>query len=78
VRAWLLRFNAVGPRGLIDRKLAGQARMLTAQRRQAVMAIIESGLTTAIHGVVRWRLALSYLGRPFQSDARCWRHSAYR
>ena len=30
--------------------------MLTAEHRQALMAIIESGPTPAIHGVVRWRL----------------------
>jgi hypothetical protein len=30
--------------------------LLTAEHRQALMAIIESGPTPAIHGVVRWRL----------------------
>jgi transposase len=56
VRDWVLRFNAEGPRGLIDRKPPGQPRLLTAEHRQALMAIIESGPTPAIHGVVRWRL----------------------
>lgn len=56
VRDWVLRFNAEGPRGLIDRKPPGQPRLLTAEHRQALMAIIESGPIPAIHGVVRWRL----------------------
>jgi transposase len=43
VRDWVLRFNAEGPRGLIDRKPPGQPRLLTVEHRQALMAIIESG-----------------------------------
>jgi len=57
----VLRFNAEGPRGLIDRKPPGQTRLLTAEHRQALLAIIESGPTPAMHGVVRWRLCV--LGR---------------
>lgn len=56
VRDWVLRFNSEGPRGLVDRKPPGQPRLLAAEHRQALMAIIESGPTPAIHGVVRWRL----------------------
>lgn len=56
VRDWVLRFNAEGPAGLIDRKPPGQPRLLTEVHRQALMAIIESGPMPAIHGVVRWRL----------------------
>jgi len=56
VRDWVLRFNAEGPHGLIDRKPPGQPRLLTPEHRQALMAIIESGPIPTIHGVVRWRL----------------------
>lgn len=45
VRDWVPRFNAEGPRGLIYRKPPGQPRLLTAEHRQALMAIVESGLS---------------------------------
>jgi transposase len=55
VRDWVLRFNALGPDGLIDRKAPGQPCRLDDDR--AVLArIIEEGPTPAIHGVVRWRI----------------------
>jgi len=50
VRDWVLRFNAGGPAGLVDRKAPGQAPLLDATKR------IESGPIPAVHGVVRWRL----------------------
>ena len=56
VRDWVVRFNAEGPRGLIDRKPPGQPRLLNDIHRQALMATIESPPIPAIHGVVRWRL----------------------
>ena len=56
VRDWVLRFNAEGSRGLVDRKPPDQPRLLTAEHRQALIAIIERGPTPAIHGVARWRL----------------------
>ena len=56
VRDWVLRFNAEGPRGLIDRRPPGQPRLLSKAHREALTAIIESGPIPAIHGVVRWRL----------------------
>jgi transposase len=56
IRDWVLRFNAEGPAGLIDRKAPGQPRLLTDAHRQALTAILEAGPITAIHGVVRWRL----------------------
>jgi transposase len=45
VRAWVLRFNARGPDGLLD----------DAQRR-ALVEMVECGPIPSIHGVVRWRL----------------------
>jgi transposase len=56
VRDWVLRFNAEGPDGLIDRKAPGQPPRLTDGHRAALAATIEGGPTPAIHGVVRWRL----------------------
>ena len=56
VRDWVLRFNADGPSGLIDRKAPGQPAKLNATQRQALARAVESGPIPAIHGVVRWRL----------------------
>ena len=56
IRDWVLRFNAEGPGGLIDRKLPGAACKLNDAQRRALSALVESGPIPAIHGVVRWRL----------------------
>ena len=56
VRDWVLRFNAAGPEGLIDRKAPGQRPRLTGAHRAALAATIEAGPLPAVHGVVRWRL----------------------
>ena len=56
VREWVLRFNAEGPDGLIDRKAPGPTPRLNEEHRTALAAAIESGPIPAIHGVVRWRL----------------------
>ena len=56
VRDWVLRFNAEGPGGLVDRKAPGQPSRLDDAHRAAPAAAIEGGPTPAIHGVVRWRL----------------------
>jgi len=56
VRDWVLKFNAQGPDGLIDRKAPGQPPRLDDAHRAALAAIIESGPIPAIHGVVRWRI----------------------
>src|SRR3712207_5003570 len=56
VRDWVLRFNAEGPDGLVDRKAPGQPPRLNDAHRAALAAVIEGGPTPAIHGVVRWRL----------------------
>src|SRR5579863_10324982 len=57
IRDWVLRFNAEGPDGLIDRKAPGPERRLNDEHRRALAAAIESGPISAIHGEVRWRLA---------------------
>ncbi len=56
IRDWVLRFNADGPNGLIDRKPPGQPPKLNDEQRQALARVVENGPIPAIHGVVRWRL----------------------
>lgn len=57
VRDWVVKFNAQGPDGLIDRKAPGQPSRLNDTHRAALAKIIESGPIPAVHGVVRWRIA---------------------
>ena len=56
VRDWVLRFNAEGPDGLLDRKAPGKQRKLDEAQRRALAELVEQGPIVAIHGVVRWRL----------------------
>ena len=56
VRDWVLRFNAEGADGLLDRKAPGQPAKLDDTHRAALAAVIDSGPVPAIHGVVRWRI----------------------
>lgn len=56
VRDWVLKFNAHGPAGLIDRKAPGQSSRLSAAHREALAGAIERGPIPAVHGVVRWRI----------------------
>jgi transposase len=56
IRDWVLRFNARGPDGLLDRKSPGRCSKLNGVQRVTIARMIESGPIPAIHGVVRWRL----------------------
>jgi transposase len=56
VRDWVVRFNAHGPDGLIDRQAPGPSPRMSDAQRRALTAMVESGPVPAIHGVVRWRL----------------------
>ena len=56
IRDWVLKFNAHGPDGLIDRKAPGPKPRLNDEHRGALTAIVESGPIPAVHGVVRWRI----------------------
>ena len=56
VRDWVVKFNASGPDGLIDRKPPGKASLLSDIHRAALVGMIESGPIPAVHGVVRWRI----------------------
>jgi transposase len=55
LRAWVRRFNAAGPDGLVDRKPAGAVRRLSAEQEAELTALIEAGPDVARDGVVRWR-----------------------
>jgi transposase len=52
----VLRFNAEGPDGLIDRKAPGAGAKLTDEHRAALARIVDEGPIPAVHGVVRWRI----------------------
>ena len=52
----MLRFNAHGPEGLIDRKAPGQPSRLNDEHRAALAAMVENGPIPAVHEVVRWRI----------------------
>jgi len=58
VRDWVMKFNAQGPEGLIDRKPPGQPSRLNGAHRVALAAILESGPIPAVHGVVRMGVLL--------------------
>ena len=52
VRDWVLRFNAHGPEGLIDRKAPGHPSRLNGEHRAALAAMVENGPIPAVHGAV--------------------------
>ena len=56
VRDWVVRFNAEGPAGLVDRKAPGKRPTLTSDQRAALAQIVEAGPQPWRDGVVRWRL----------------------
>ena len=56
VRDWVVRFNAEGPDGLVDRTSPGRTPILNATQRAALAAAVESGPIPAVHGVARWRI----------------------
>lgn len=56
VRDWVVRFNAEGPDGLIDRKAPGKRPLLTQAQRAALARAVEAGPKPYLDAVVRWRL----------------------
>jgi transposase len=56
VRDWVVRFNAEGPAGLVDRKAPGQVPRLTPEQLAALARAVEAGPKPYVDGVVRWRL----------------------
>jgi len=55
LRDWVIRYNALGIEGLVDRAKPGRPPRLTAERALEFDALVESGPDVAVHGVVRWR-----------------------
>ena len=55
-RGWVSRFDADGPEGLIDGKAPGQPSRLKEKHRAALAAMVENDPSSAMHGVVRWRI----------------------
>ena len=56
IRDWVLRFDAAGPDGLIDRKAPGATSKLDDAQREALAARVDAGPDPRKDGVVRWRL----------------------
>ncbi len=56
IRDWVVKFNADGPGGLVNRKAPGQPSRLNAEQRAVIAKMIESSPIPAAHGVERWRL----------------------
>ena len=56
MRDWVVKFNAHGPDGLMDRNAPGQPSRLKDEHSAALNAMIEAGPIPAVHGVVRWRI----------------------
>ncbi len=71
VRDWVVKFNAHGSAGLIDRKPAGRPSRLNEAHRAALRAVIESGPIPAVHGVVRLRWLRHRLLRSRIAKRRC-------
>ena len=56
IRDWVVRFNAEGPDGLINRRAPGKPSLLNDTQRAALAAAVEAGPKPYLDGVVRWRL----------------------
>lgn len=56
IRDWVIRFNAEGPDGLIDRKGSGPPSRLNDAQRASLRQAVEDGPKPYLDGVVRWRL----------------------
>src|SRR5204862_6519125 len=48
VRDWVVKFNAHGPDGLVDKKAPGQASRLNEAHRMALTQVIDEGPTPAL------------------------------
>ena len=60
VRDWVLRFNAQGPEGLIDRKAPGHPSRLNDEHRAALAAMVENGPIPAVHGLYQLPVTLTH------------------
>ncbi len=55
LRDWVIRFNAQGPDGLVNRSSPGTPGKLTDKHKAFLARLVEEGPIPAVHGVVRWR-----------------------
>jgi len=55
LRDWVLRFNELGPEGLINRPSPGCPGKLGPEHRAYLARIVDDGPIPAVDGVVRWR-----------------------
>jgi transposase len=55
LRDWVIRFNAQGPDGLVNKPSPGGPSKLSDEHKAFLTRIVEEGPLPAIHGVVRWR-----------------------
>jgi transposase len=55
LRDWVIRFNALGPDGLISITSPGAPPKLNAGNRAFLARVVEEAPIPAVHGVVRWR-----------------------
>jgi transposase len=55
LRDWVIRFNAQGPDGLVNKPSPGAPGKLGDEHRRFLVRLVEEGPIPAIHGVVRWR-----------------------
>jgi len=56
LRDWVVRFNALGPGGLMDRPPPGAARRLTAEQEAELARLVEAGPAAAgLPHLARWR-----------------------
>lgn len=55
LRDWVHAFNARGADGLINRTAPGRRPKLTAEQKEEVREIVETGPDPEMDGVVRWR-----------------------
>ena len=57
LRDWVIRFNAEGPEGLVNRTSPGRSAKLTAQQKQELRQVVEKEPQEYDRDVVRWRRA---------------------
>ena len=55
LRDWVHRYNAEGLAGLANRRSAGPPRLLSAEQKALLAALVEAGPDPKGDGVVRWR-----------------------
>jgi len=71
IRDWVLRFNALGPSGLLDRKAPGNPPKLDTAQRQALAVIVESGpIGAAVFESLKRRVVLGSEQTPQYADIR--------